>query len=288
MSSSPGSVVACVKWVDLRPETDPSTGLPEPSRHSWGFSEADRAAVEVALRLGAEEDLEVVVVCAGPLDARPGLAELAASGASRAVLLEHGPETGPGTSGVVLAGLLGPRKLNARMVVCGDISTGRGSGSVPAVLAHHLGFAQALGLLEVSRHGSGIRAVRRLDGARREVLEVKGPVVLSVEGSVARLRRAPLSARTGSGTEAVEVVRASPHHSPTRPARVVPWRPPPRAVPAPAGEEAFARVVSLTGALSERTPPRTVEAEPRRAAELLLEQLSGWGYLAADDTQQDG
>ncbi|MCB1271609.1 MAG: hypothetical protein KDB31_09315, partial [Microthrixaceae bacterium] len=106
---SEASIAACVKWVDLHPGVDPATALPEPSAHSWGFSEADRAALEVALRLAEARGTEAVVVCAGPLEARRCLAELAASGPARAVLVEHDHQSGPGTSGVVLAGVLGPR-----------------------------------------------------------------------------------------------------------------------------------------------------------------------------------
>ena len=39
------------------------------------------------------------------------------------------------------------------------------------------------------------------------------------------------------------------------------------------------RIVALTGALSERTPPRKVVAEPDEAAEAIVEQLRAWGYL---------
>ncbi|MCB1269821.1 MAG: hypothetical protein KDB31_00235, partial [Microthrixaceae bacterium] len=161
------------------------------------------------------------------------------------------------------------------------------SGSVPAVVAHHLGFAQALGLIELDPGPGTLRAVRRLDGARREVVSVDGPAVLSVEGSVAALRRAPLGAATSAAmtSEAVEVVRTDPHHAPERPTRVVPWRPPPRAVPAPNEADAFSRIVALTGAMADHSPPRSVEGTPEMAAELILEQLRTWGYLARDGEQ---
>lgn len=275
-----GPIAACVKWVDLHPETDVANGVPRPSAHSWGFSEADRAAFEVAMRLAEAGRTEVVLVCAGPVEAEGALGELAASGASRTVLVEHPPHAGPGTSGAVLAGVLGPGGLGVHSVICGDISNGRGSGSVPAILAHHLGAAQALGLLEVSGvPGERLRAVRRLDGARREVIEIRGPAVLSVEGSVARLRRATLSATLGEGAPEVEVITPGTHHAATRVARVLPWRPPPRHLPAPHSPAAFARVLELTGALTERTPPRTVEVPPPDAAQVILDQLRSWGYL---------
>lgn len=282
-TNSIGAVAACVKWVDLHPETDVANGVPRPSEHSWGFSEADRAAFEVAMRLAEAARTDAVLVCAGPVNAKAALRELAASGASRAVLIEHPMEAGPGTSGAVLAGVLGAGGLGAHTVVCGDMSNGRGSGSVPAILAHHLGAAQALGLLEVSGvPGDRLRAVRRLDGARREVIEVTGPAVLSVEGSVAHPRRAPLPAILGATAPEVEVITTGTHHAAAPLARVLPWRPPPRQLPAPRAPDAFGRVLELTGALTARTPPRTVEASPTDAAKAILDQLRSWGYLSSD------
>jgi len=54
-------------------------------------------------------------------------------------------------------------------------------------------------------------------------------------------------------------------------------------VPAPTGGAAFSRVVQLTGALVDRTPPQVVEADPATAAALIVERLGEWGYLDAED-----
>jgi len=165
------------------------------------------------------------------------------------------------------------------VVVCGDVSADLGSGTVPAYLAHHLGAAQALGLLDVTVSGSGhLGAVRRLDGGRREVLEVAAPAVLSVEGGVAELRRAPLSATLVAGDAPVEARPGRDHHVGDGP-RLRPWRPPTRVVEAPTGEHALDRIVALTGALVDRTPPRTVDLEPAAAADAILDQLRSWGYV---------
>ncbi|MFM7068057.1 MAG: putative mycofactocin-associated electron transfer flavoprotein, partial [Actinomycetes bacterium] len=169
--------------------------------------------------------------------------------------------------------------LDASLVVCGDYSADRGSGSVPAYLAHHLGAQQALGLVEITGAESGtVHGVRRLDGGRREQLVARGPAVVSVEGSVATLRRAPLAATLSAQSAPIEVVagRPDPH---VEPPRTEPWRPRPRHLPAPQGVAAFDRVVELTGANVERTPPRTVELPPGEAARVVLEQLRSWGYL---------
>ena len=275
-------IAACVKWVDLNPDIDPLHGTVEARPHGAGLSEPDRAAVEVALRLAEQWGAEVVVSCVGPPEADRALLELLGAGARRALRVQvdglHGP-VAPASSEVarLLTAAWGAARPD--VVVCGDASADRGSGSVPAFVAHELGAAQALGLVEVTSDGPGrIAAVRRLDGARREQLRLEIPAVLSVEGSVATLRRAPLSATLAARNREVEVQRVRLPDEADEP-RLHPWRPRPRALPGPAGERALDRIVALTGAHVERTPPRTVVLEPSDAADAILAQLREWGYL---------
>ncbi len=272
-------VAACVKLVDLRPEVDRLTGAVTPST-TVGCSAADRAAVELALQLADSWSAGSVVVCCGPDRADPVLREFAAAGVDRLVRIDAVGSPDSSAVGGLLADTL--RDLGADVVVCGDHSLDRGSGSVPAYVADGLHAAQALGLVEVRTEGVGtLRATRRLDGGRREHLLVDAPCVVSVEGSVAELRRASLAATLRSGDAAVRVVAAPgpvvPTPSPTRP-----WVPPTRVQPPPRGADALERVVELTGAMVERTPPRTVELPPERAAELIVEQLRSWGYLESE------
>jgi electron transfer flavoprotein beta subunit len=272
-------VSACVKWVDLHPEIDPIHGNVVPSARGGGFSPADEAALEVALRLAAAWEAECVLICAGPAEAEGDLSALGAAGADRIVRVDHSSEQDSSLTADVLASVLGPGDLAADVVVCGDLSYDRGSGSVPALLAHHLAAAQALGLIEVGAEPNGlVRAVRRLDGGRRELIETRAPCVLSVEGSTAVLRRAPWSSALASATSAAVEVRQRRLEGHVEPPRLRPWRPRARVLPAPDGATAFARVVALTGASAERTPPRTVEAEPHEAARLILDQIADWGY----------
>ncbi|MFM7062661.1 MAG: mycofactocin-associated electron transfer flavoprotein beta subunit [Actinomycetes bacterium] len=271
-------VAACVKWADLRPDVDPVHGTVRSTGRSDGFSEADRAAVEVALGLADGWGAEVAVVCAGPPSAEAGLRELQAAGVGRAVRVD----LAVGQPSEAVAASLAPvltALLDADVVVCGDYSADRGSGSVPAYLAHLLGAEQALGLVGATAEGPGVVAgVRRLDGGRREDVVVEAPAVVSVEGSVATLRRASLAATLGSVVAPVEVVPGRPDPR-AEPPRTEPWRPRARHVPPPEGDAALDRVVQLTGAFVERTPPRTVELPPAEAAQAVLDQLRAWGYL---------
>ncbi|MFN8052405.1 MAG: mycofactocin-associated electron transfer flavoprotein beta subunit [Acidimicrobiales bacterium] len=280
------TVVVAVKWVDLRPDIDALTGEVTGDRRRYGFSAADQAAFEVGLRLADERGTTVTLVSVGPADSEHALLELAACGASAVVRVDdegRGASSSVGASIAAVAAVAG-----ATLVVCGDYSADRGSGSVPAFAAHGLGWAQALGLIEVGPGaGDQLSVVRRLDGGRREHLTLAGAAVLSVEGSVARLRRASTGALVdarampvGSAPLVTGAAGVGAGHAAPVLERTEPVRPRARAFPAPAGERALDRIVDLTGALVERTPPRRLAAEPAEAATAIVEQLRAWGYLS--------
>ena len=283
MSSSgapePTRVAACVKVVDLRPEIDRLSGVVSTSDRTAGISAADSAAVEVGLRLAAAWGVTLSVVCAGGPAADPVLRELLAVGASSAIRVDLDPDA----PSEVVAAAVSAALDGVDLVVCGEYSADRGSGSVPAFLAHHLAAAQALGLVAVDPAESGrVLVTRRLGGGRSERLELSGRAVLSVEGSVARLRRAPLSALLASADAPVEVFAPLGDESMLTVVEVAgchPLRPRPRVLPVPTGQAALGRIVELTGALVDRTPPRRVFATPAEAADLILAQLRVWDEL---------
>jgi len=270
-------IAVCVRWVDLRPEVDALSGEVATDDRTAGFSPADQAALEVATRLAEEWDAVVRVVAAGPPQLEAGLLELAASVGERierVVRLDLGDAFDPA---VALADAVG----DADLVICGDHSLDGGSGATPAFVAHHLGAAQALGLVAVDADGPGrVLATRRLGAGRAERLAVTAPAVLSVEGGVARLRRASLGSVRSLAARGVDVVAATaPPPSDHHVLSSGPWRPRARTLPPPSGTPRE-RIVALTGALVDRTPPRVLEVEPDVAAAEIIDQLREWGYLA--------
>lgn len=270
-------IAVCMKWVERRPEVDPLTGDVRTDARTKGASAADLAALEWALRLGEAWGEEVVVASAGPSGVEAMLREGLAAGATRAVRVEQ--EDAP--SDAVAAGLAAAVQ-GASIVVCGDHSLDRGSGAVPAYLAAHLGAAQALGLVAlapVEGHPGRLLAERRLDGGRRERLAVARPAVLAVE-PIVRLRRASLEGVLAARTAPIEVVPGPGRSSSASTPAVAPFRPRARVLLAPAaGLSARERILSLTGALVDRTPPELLVLDPEAAADRLLAQLRTWGYL---------
>ncbi len=268
-------IAACLKWVDRRPEVDPITGVVHDDNRFAGISDADQAALEWALRHAEATGDELVVVAAGPPQAEGVLREAVACGASRAVRVDVALAAPSPTVARALASVV----ASATTVWCGDYSLDRGSGSVPSFLAAELGVAQALGLVAVTLAEGAIEGLRRLDKGRRERLRVTNRAVLSVEGSTARLRRAPLSRTLAGRTAPVDVV-AGPRGVDARvtTVRSRPYRPRPRELAAPVGS-AHDRISWLTAAgtsAAGRADP--IALDPAAAAERVLSALTTWGY----------
>ena len=249
-------IVVPIKWVD-------------------GLSDSDAAALETALHL----DDDVTVVTIGGPPSESGLRFSLAAGAQRAIRID-GPDD---LRSEAVAAALAPACAGAPWVICGDASRDRGSGSVPAFLAAELGCGQALGLVALERVAadSTVRAVRRLDGGRREVLTATAPTVLSVEGSVATLRRASLPGELAAQQAPIEV-RPGPSGPLDHPTAIRPYRPRPRTMAMPEGDAAD-RIRQLTDAgatTNKRT--ETVVLEPLAGAAKILATLRTWGYLGTD------
>jgi electron transfer flavoprotein beta subunit len=262
-------IVACLKWC---------TPVGDAGDRLAGISAADRAALELALSAGSAFDLDVVALTAGPSQAERAVRDALAVGADRALRLDLPADTESRDVGAALA----EASRGAQIVVCGAYSLDRGSGSVPAFVAHHLGSAQALGLVSINLDSStheSLHVVRRLDGGRRELLDVPLPCVLSVESSVATLRRAALRDALQAESAPIES-RAVAVPARTAVASIVtPYRPRARVLPAPSSAAALDRIRELTEAAGTTTRGETVELAPRAAAERIAAALRDWGYL---------
>ncbi|MGI9598208.1 MAG: mycofactocin-associated electron transfer flavoprotein beta subunit, partial [Acidimicrobiales bacterium] len=209
-------VVVCLKWVPISPEIDPLTGVVTTDQRFRGLSPADRTALEWALRIAEVGGGSVTAVSLGTDDAEAGLREALAHGASAAARVAAAQPDQLTSRAVARA--LAPSCGPASLVLCGDHSLDRGSGSVPAFLAAELGLGQALGCirLETTADGAVVRplvAERRLDQGRRERLAITGPAVLSFEGGL-ELRRAPLGPAIESADVAIPVVQPAPVDEP--------------------------------------------------------------------------
>ena len=159
-----------------------------------------------------------------------------------------------------------------------------GSGSVPAFIAARLEAAQALGLVSLSFESSRRKADRRRTSARPRTSRAatgdgpRRPVGRrgqrsSASGAARPSAGRPRDRRSTSATSRSRWLRGA------SPVRTAPFRPRPRVLPAPSSAlSARDRILSLSGALVDREPPRVVRLDPAAAADELLAQLQAWGY----------
>ena len=263
-----------IKWTPGRPEVD-SLGAIATDDRFGGVSLADQAAIEIALSMNDP----VRVVCVGPANAKAALRDALAVGAAEVIHVESAEQ--PSSHDV--AALLARQFNGCRLVVCGDYSSDRGSGSVPAFLAANLSAAQALGLVHVESDGTSLVCLRRLDGGRREVVKVtpseSTPAVISVEGAVAKLRRAPLASTLAARDAAISTVPGGVHgevHG-----EFSRYRPPTRVIAPPQGTSALDRVKALTDASAAKARGELVTLNPADAADRIVAAMREWGYLHA-------
>ena len=260
-------IAVCLKWL-----TD--AGDPGGERFG-GISLADEAALELAMQHADVLGDELLAVTAGGPPAAGALRQALARGARRAVHIDAATDLDSATVARAVADAIG----DAAFVWCGDMSADRGSGSVPAFLAAFRGARQALGCVGVTLgDGATIEVVRRLDGGRREVLRATAPCVVSVEGGVARLRRAGLAATLRAADAPIDVVSADHGIAPEPGAVSRPYRPRARALAAPHGDT-LDRLRQLTDAGGVAAHGERVTLDPPAAAARIVTALHEWGYL---------
>ncbi len=273
--AAPVEVTVCMKWVPRRVVVDPLTGELDVDPLTFGPSPADLAALELALRLASS----VTVVTAGPVGADAMLRDAVSLGARRVVRCDA-DET---ADSAAVAHALATVCRGADLVLCGDHSADRGSGSVPAFLAAELDASQALGTVSVELDAGGAAVVveRRLDRGRRGIVRAPFPAVVSVEGSAARIRRASLPAVIAARSAVVEsgpVVRPSGLELAVGPPR--PYRPRTKPRPAPTdGAPASVRILDITRATETREVSKLLHLDPADAAVATVDALRQWGYL---------
>ena len=212
-------IVAAMGWSWQEADVDPLTGAISASPHDRGPDRADFAALEHALGLAEKWDAQVIAATVGPAEADEMLKDALAAGATGALRVEPSHRNSrPRAAELVGGGQNRPAALAAALrehygvpdlVLCGDRSAGRGTGSFAAFLAAALNAAQALGVVRLEPEGDGeLRVHRRLDGGRREVLRVRRPAVVSVETAGVRLRRAGLPETLASRRAVIPVIDA--------------------------------------------------------------------------------
>ena len=145
------------------------------------INDADKNALEAALRLKDSSGGKVTVLSMGPPSFEPFLKLAVAMGADDAVLLSDRAFGGAdtyATSRVLAAGVEKLRPFD--LVLCGEASSDGSTEQVPPSIAGWLGVPQVSYVSEIGVVGEKMRVRREItDG--HEIVEVKPPVLMSVQ-----------------------------------------------------------------------------------------------------------
>ncbi|MEV4776112.1 electron transfer flavoprotein subunit beta/FixA family protein [Microbacterium sp. LWH12-1.2] len=156
------------------------TGLAERSAGDVVLDEITERALEVALSYADKNpDAEVVALSMAPESSTASVRRALAIGAASAVHIADEQLAGAdlGLTAEVLAAAI--RRGGADLVITGNLSTDGSGGVIPAMLAEHLGFAQATALSAVEISADSISGTRAADAGAQPV-SAQLPAVISV------------------------------------------------------------------------------------------------------------
>lgn len=283
-------IAVCQKFVPdpTTIEVDPLTGEIDAVRTLHMTNPADKAALEMALRLCTDSG-EVRVLTVGAPEADAVLREALAVGTDHVLRLwdETRAYTKPPMTAVLLATALRNAGL-PDLVLCGARSVDRGSGKVPALLGEHLDWPVVTDVTHLEIDGDVVRFQRRLSRGARSEGQVRLPAILALEASLARLRHASLPGLLRAKRHEIPV-----HHLPELglspqdlifPAAtlraVMPPRPRPRTMFIPDGSlSVHERVEQIMSAGVTRKSGEIVEGSPDQMADTIIAFLQAHGLL---------
>lgn len=156
------------------------TGLADRAAGDVVLDEITERALEVALSYAdRSEGTEVVALTMSPESSTASLRRALAIGAASAVHIVDEQLAGAdlGLTAEALAAAI--RRAEPDLVITGNLSTDGSGGVIPAMLAEHLGFAQATALNAVEITADGISGTRAADDGSQPV-SAAFPAVISI------------------------------------------------------------------------------------------------------------
>lgn len=156
------------------------TGLADRAAGDVVLDEITERALEVALSYADKNDgTEVVALAMAPESSTASIRRALAIGAASAVHVVDAELTGAdlGLTAEALAAAI--RRAEPDLVITGNLSTDGSGGMIPAMLAEHLGFAQATALNAVEITSDGVSGTRAADDGSQSVT-VPFPAVISI------------------------------------------------------------------------------------------------------------
>jgi electron transfer flavoprotein beta subunit len=187
-------IAVCLKCIPdpNTVEVDPVTGEMDRSRLLYTLNPADEAALELAMQLRGTTG-ELIALSVGASEAIASLKLALAVGVDQAIRLwnDNWIDTHPIRTAKVLSAYLS-HAFEPDLILCGNKSSDRASGAVPALLAEILGYSCAVSVIDLTLSGQNLHLIRHVGKGVQEEVAIALPAVISVEPGTIRLRNADL------------------------------------------------------------------------------------------------
>ncbi len=175
-------IIVCVKVVPKVEEVsfDPETKTLDRSKATNELNEADKNALEAALRLKEKVGGTVVAVSMGPPFFEPFLKLCVAMGADDAVLLSDKAFAAADTYSTSYVLAQAAKKIGYDLILCGESTADSGTAQVPPQMAEWLGIPH-VSYASTIEATDGKLLVRRTVKGGYELVETPLPALISVE-----------------------------------------------------------------------------------------------------------
>jgi electron transfer flavoprotein beta subunit len=205
-------IVVCVKQIDeladeaafVDDDRRVARDVLDPALNEW-----DTYATEEALRIreNSSDDVEVVIVSVGGVDAEEAMRQCLAMGADRAVRIEGVDSPDPISIGRALAEVVEAEA--PALVLCGAQSSDAVQAATGTALAELAGFAHVAVVQELEWQSTGPLVVHReLEEGVVDVMDVDMPALLTIQSGINEPRYATLRAMRRAEDQEIEVRQA--------------------------------------------------------------------------------
>lgn len=212
-------ILVCVKQVpdleQLSIEEEGPQGLTLDEISEYRMNRFDEYAVEAAMgikeALASEVEVVVHALTVGPERAQDVVRRAMGMGADHGIQLLPPTEIDPGPDTVARCIAGHARQHPYDLILCGSMSEDGMHGQVGSMTASFLGLPCATHVihLELTEDRSQATIEREIEGGAREILEIRLPVLLSLQSGINQPRYPSLSNLMRANRQALEIVEPS-------------------------------------------------------------------------------
>jgi electron transfer flavoprotein beta subunit len=288
-------IVVCIKQVlDTRvPLEIKGDIVQKEAAPVYIIAPAERVALQQAIDFkSCLDDVEVIVLTAGPERAEEALRLALAAGADEAAFINEKALLNADAPIVAKALATAVKNLKADLVLCGNRSWDMGAGGVPVYMAEYLGFQHVNGIIKLEASSAGVfKLWRKLERGKRQIVECNLPAVFAIYASAGQPRYASEFAIRAAVKKQIKVMTSAdlgldpkdfePESSTVKLVNLAPPKPRPKKIFTPGAKVSVSQRMSflLSSAAPAKKESNLLEGTPEYLAQQVVDYLTQEGIL---------